>query len=268
MNEAVFQQFREMIYKQSGIALGQDKLALLTARISKRLRALELSTEREYLDFLRSESAGDELVNLLDVVSTNTTYFFREEEHFHFLGPELKRLQNQGQREIKLWCAAASSGEEPYTLAMTGRENLDPMKCKLKMLATDISMTVLKKAQRGWYHAQQLDKLPKSWKEKYFTTEEDDRGTWSVVDEQLKNDILFKRLNLSEFPYPLRGSMDFIFCRNVMIYFDNVMRGKVVAEFEKLLKPGGYLVISKTESLISIPHGLQGKGNSIYQKVG
>jgi chemotaxis protein methyltransferase CheR len=261
MEKETFDSLRRIIFDTSGISLGEDKLPLLSARIAKRLRALQLSSEIDYLKFLKEDKEGKELVRFIDVVSTNTTYFYREPEHFTFLTQALSARKNQ--KEIKIWCAAASSGEEPYTLSITAKEALGNIPCKI--LATDISMTILERARSGFYSGSQLEHIPQNIQEKYLDFEESGGEVSFSVKPEIRKSILFKRLNLSSFPYPLNGPFDFIFCRNVMIYFDNPLKAKIVAQFERLLAPNGYLVISKTESLMSVPTRLSSIGNSIYR---
>lgn len=261
MEKETFDSLRRIIFDCSGISLGEDKVPLLSARVAKRLRALELSSEKDYLNFLKKDKEGKELIRFIDVVSTNTTYFYREPEHFSFLREALSARKNQ--KEIKIWCAASSSGEEPYTLSITAKEVLGNVPCKI--LATDISMTILERARTGFYSGKQLEHIPQSIQEKYLELEESDGEVSFSVKPEIKRSILFKRLNLSAFPYPLNGPFDFIFCRNVMIYFDNPLKTKMVAQFERLLAPDGYLIISKTESLVSISTRLSSIGNSIYK---
>ena len=267
MDSALFEHFRTLIHKESGIALSDEKLPLLTARIGKRLRALGLSDTREYLGVLKNDQTGEELIKLLDVVSTNVTYFYREPEHFVFFRNALRDLENKGKRTYKVWCAAASTGEEPYTLAIEASETIDLNRSEFKMLATDISTSVLKRAIRGSYNAEQIKGVPAELHTKYFNRVVEDGETRFNAKPELTNKILFKRLNLSVFPFPLSGPFDFIFCRNVMIYFDKALRQKIVHEFERLLVDGGYIITSRTESLLGLDHKLQAIEPSIYRKV-
>jgi chemotaxis protein methyltransferase CheR len=265
MDQKVFQHFRDLIHRESGIALNKDKVALLSNRVSKRLRALCLSSIDEYLHFLERDDTGDELVNLLDVISTNVTYFFREPEHFTFLAEVFKKWNSDNRSRIRLWCAAASSGEEPYTLAITAKNNLDS-RADFRMLATDICTNVLSKAQIGEYSPEQLRNVPAEIIRRYFRkTVRDDKDLWQV-DSALGQSILFKRLNLNDFPYPLKGPFDIIFCRNVMIYFDLDLRRRIINEFNRLLAPGGYLFISRSETLLGIDHPFKSAAVSVYQK--
>jgi chemotaxis protein methyltransferase CheR len=263
MEQHVFDEFCKIIHRESGIALTSEKVPLLTSRIARRLRALKIEDEKRYLDYMLQDKTGEELINLLDVISTNTTYFWREESHFEWYAEVVNRFRNEGKEELKVWCAASSSGEEPYTLAII-LKSMFPNNSKI--LATDISMTILQRASRGLYPAPSIETLPKNL-QKYFKIVDHEGEPWAQIHPSIQQSVLFKRLNLSNFPYPLKGPLDIIFCRNVMIYFQTDLRAKMVQQFERLLVPGGYLVISKTESLIGIQHGLRNLGNSIYQRV-
>ena len=180
----------------------------------------------------------------------------------------MQHFREEGRRRVRIRCAASSSGEEPYTIAMTAAESLDLRQTDFKLLATDISTKVLQMASNGVYSDKHLEKVPLALKAKYFERRDGIAGEEYSVSETLRSLVVFKRLNLSVFPYPLKGPLDIIFCRNVMIYFDNQLRGKIVAEFERLLSPGGHLFLSHSENLLSVTHKLLGRQNSIYQKKG
>lgn len=267
MNDQLFEKFRELIHSESGIALTEEKRALLGNRINRRLRALNISSEKDYLDHVLMDKTGDELIKLLDAVSTNVTYFYREADHFDILSKELVELRSKNKREIKLWCAAASSGEEPYTLSITAAEALKSMPpAGFKLLATDISTKVLKHATTGIYQEKQLSKTPPEILKKYFSRTSAATDSDYQVNPKLKDCIKFRRLNLAQFPFPLKGPLDIIFCRNVMIYFDLELRTKIMQEFERLLAPGGLLFLSRSENLLGIKHGLNSAGSSVYRK--
>ncbi len=261
MQTKTFDTLRKIIFDESGISLNDEKIHLLTTRVAKRLRALKLSSEEDYLKMLTRDKSGSELVNLIDVVSTNTTYFYREPEHFDFLRDSLKARGNS--KEIRIWCAASSSGEEPYTLSITAHEGLGNY--NYRILASDISMTILKRAQAGVYGESHLEHISRDRQEQFLDIVSNGGEKSFSVKPALKQKVLFKRLNLSSFPYALKGPFDYIFCRNVMIYFDNPLKAQIVKEFERLLAPDGHLIISKTESLMAIPTQLITAGNSIYR---
>jgi chemotaxis protein methyltransferase CheR len=265
MDRKIFDQLRKLVYEKSGISLGDHKEALVTARVGKRMRQMGIEDYEQYFDRLVADESGQEVVQLLDVISTNVTHFFREAQHFDVLGELLRQWSAQGQRRFRIWCSAASSGEEPYTIAMIMREALDS-KADAKLLATDISTKVLEQAQKGIYEDKHVEKIPPPLLKKYFTMRGgENQGKWEVRDT-LKQLITFGRLNLSVFPYPLKGPLDVIFCRNVMIYFDNDMRSRVLANMYQLLKPGGYLMVGHAESLTGLVSEFKGVRPSVYIK--
>ncbi|MGL1935894.1 MAG: protein-glutamate O-methyltransferase CheR [Fibrobacterales bacterium] len=266
MDTEVFVEIKNIVYAKAGITL-DSKEALVSARLAKRLRKLKLSNESEYLNFLKNDNSGNELVQLLDVISTNFTSFYREPDHFGFLTELMDTWIRNGQKNFKIWCAAASSGEEPYTLAMTLQEVMSGKNIDVKMLATDISTAVLEKCKAGEYPDKSLHNVPLAYKKKYFTEKISQGEKNFVATNTLKSMIKFARLNLIEAPYPMSGPMDMIFCRNVMIYFDNIIRKRIVDEAYRLLKPGGYLVISHSESLTGIENKFKTIKPSIYLKV-
>jgi len=265
MQKKVFDQLRQLVYEKSGISLGEHKEALVTARVGKRMRQLGMEDYGQYMDHLVADKTGQEIVQLLDVISTNVTHFFREAQHFDVLAELLRQWSDAGQQRFRIWCAAASSGEEPYTISMMMREVLGK-NADAKLLATDISTRVLEKANEGIYEDRHVEKIPAPLLKKYFVKRGgDQKGNWEVR-ETLKELITYGRLNLSVFPYPLKGPLDIIFCRNVMIYFDNEMRSRVLANMYKLLKPGGYLMVGHAESLTGLVSDFKAVQPSVYIK--
>ncbi len=263
-----FKKFRELIYDKSGISLSEDKIALVSARIGKRMRILKMGSEEAYLKYLMSSSSEDEIVHFLDAISTNVTHFFRESDHFDTLAEFLRARYEAGQRRFRIWSAACSTGEEPYSIAMTLLETLEGNPHDTRILATDISTKVLAVAKEGIYRASGIQTVPPLYRSKYFVPlKSEDHGEHQVlVKDSLKKLISFNRLNLSSAPYPMSGPFDCIFCRNVMIYFDNTVRMTLLDEFYRLLAPQGLLIVSHTENLVSIPHKLQTHSISVYMK--
>lgn len=264
MEQATFEAYCQLILQESGIKLSTDKVTLLTNRIQKRIRALGCGTEQNYLAIIKADQSQTEIVHLIDAISTNLTYFFREERHFEFLREQL--AANFQNKRLRIWCTASSSGEEPYSLAMTVREAIRGSNLDAKILATDICTTVLETAIAGRYTQQHVEKIPQAMKHKYFAIDQRAGETNYTVLPNLRELLIFKRLNLAKFPYPLKGNMDFIFCRNVMIYFDNELRTKLIAEFFRLLRPGGYLCVGHSESLTSIKHSFEKIDSAIYRR--
>lgn len=253
MKRSTFNKLRDIVYKESGIALGENKMALVCSRINKRIRILGLGSYEDYLNYLLSEDPEGEIIQLLDVISTNTTQFFREAIHFEFFGEQLRKWHHSGQKRFRVWCAASSSGEEPYTLAMTMQEVLghDPQ-VDMKILATDISTKILKIAMGGQYEAEKMKGVPKSLLTKYFSKVNVGGAVKYEASPIIRRMISFKRLNLSTPPFPMKGPLDFVFCRNVMIYFDKQVRSRLVEDIYRILRPNGYLIIGHSETLSGV----------------
>ena len=265
MDYKIFQKLMEIVYENCGINLNDSKVAMVSARIGKRMRVLNIKEHTEYLDYLINDKNSDEITNFLDVISTNVTSFFREKEHFDLLSSIIKGIVESGQKRIRIWCAAASTGQEPYTIAMVcaraGAKSAD-----LKILATDISTKVLVEAKEGKYNVEKIKKVPSDFLVQYFTEEIDGNNKFYCVKEVLKKLIVFKRLNLFQTPYPMRGPIDVVYCRNVMIYFDNSTREKLISEIYRLLKPGGYLIIGHAENLTLTQNNFKCIKPSIFMK--
>jgi len=264
MDAETFRDFQAIAYQKAGIFLREGKAALVQARLAKRLRELGLGTEREYLERLRADT-GEEVVLFLDAISTNFTKFYREPDHFDTLREAALAARAAGQRKFRFWSAASSSGEEPYTIAMV----LDPILegCDWKLLATDISTRVLAHAVAGVYGAEAIDGIPPAVLQRYLDRlppDETGEVRWAVKD-RLKARVTYTRLNLAGRPYPMKGPLDAIFCRNVMIYFDRPMRAGVVTEFERLIRPGCPLFIGHSETLNGIATRFKSERPSVYR---
>lgn len=253
LDDAEFKRITAMLYERFGIYLSDQKRTLVSGRLSKRLRALGLDSFTDYLEYLSSDRTGGELAEMINRITTNHSFFFREREHFDFLDKtvlaEVDGLISQSARyPLRIWSAGCASGEEIYSIAMLLRERyhdrIDGI--DVGLLATDISLAALNQARKGEYASSKLDELSRSFLDAYFRKSGDDSY---AIDERLKSMVLFKRLNLMTEPYPLKGQFDAIFCRNVMIYFDQESRRKVVASLFRYVKPGGYFFIGHSESL-------------------
>jgi chemotaxis protein methyltransferase CheR len=267
MDNPTFNKFRTLVYEKSGINLGDHKQALVCARVGKRMRSLGIQDFKEYFKVVSGDQSGSELVMLLDVISTNVTHFFREAKHFDVLGSLLREWSACGQTRFRIWSSASSTGEEPYSIAMTVREVLNNgAGQEVKILATDISTQVLDTARRGVYGEKKLDKVPPNFLSKYFRQGQGRAEGLYELKKEVREMVTFGRLNLSEHPYPLRGPLDVIFCRNVMIYFDNNVRSRVLANMYSLLKPGGYLMVGHAESLTGLVSEFKSVMPSVYVK--
>ncbi len=266
MEKTVFNKFRTIIYEKSVITLSENKEALVSARIAKRIRKLGLDSHRDYLQFVLGDKSGEEIVSLLDVISTNVTHFFRESHHFDILQEAMGTWMAKGQNRFRFWSAGCSSGEEPYTIAMTLQETANGRNPDMRILATDISTQILAKSIKGTYEKKKMENVTPKLRERYFEKNGREKDASYSVKHRLKSMIVFKRLNLSIVPFPMSGPMDVIFCRNVMIYFDNQVREKLLGEFYRLLKPGGYLMVGHAESLTGMLSGFKTVQPSVYIK--
>ncbi|MFQ5536324.1 MAG: CheR family methyltransferase [Gemmatimonadota bacterium] len=264
--EGQFPVIKNLLYEIAGINLSETKRPLVLSRITRRLRATGHTSVREYLAFVQSAEGRKELTEMVDVLTTNKTSFFREDAHFEYMRESWLPTMAPGQVH-SLWSAGCSSGEEPYTVAMvyaefagSGRTHGRPA-CRI--LATDLSNRVLEKAKRGLYREEQLASIPEALRRKYFRTSSGS-GVFEV-SERLRRMVRFARLNLMD-RWPMKGPFDGIFCRNVMIYFDRGTREVLVQRFEKLLRPGGLLFVGHSESLTSLRHGLDYVRPALYRK--
>jgi chemotaxis protein methyltransferase CheR len=265
MDTHTFNKFRRLVYEKSGINLGEKKEALVCARVGKRMQSLSIDDYRKYYKYVAADQSGRELVELIDVISTNVTHFFREHQHFDFLSSLIRQWASEGQRRFRIWSAASSTGEEPYSIAITVQEVLDST-ADAKILATDISTKVLEKAMQGIYQQKHVEKVPRNLRSKYFTKVSGQEKNLYQIKKSLRDMVTFGRLNLSVHPYPLNGPLDVIFCRNVMIYFDNEIRRGVLENMYSLLRPGGYLMVGHAESLTGLVSDFKSVKPSVYVK--
>jgi chemotaxis protein methyltransferase CheR len=267
-----FDRLCSLIYEESGIKMGPDKRVMLEGRLKRRLSTLHIPSYREYCDhlFTGEEADGEELVHLIDVVTTNKTDFFREKAHFDFLAAEaLPALAEKirSSRELLVWCAASSTGEEPYTLAMVLNEyGADHPGFRFKLLASDISNTVLAKARLGVYTAEVVKPVPVEWLRKYFMRSRDPEADLLRVVPELRMQVEFRRLNLME-EFGMSQLLDVIFCRNVIIYFDRPTQERLFQKMCRQLVEGGYLFIGHSESLHHMDLPLVSVAPALYRKV-
>ena len=262
--------FRELIYRQCGINLGEQKMQLVRARLGKRLRSGGFRSYREYYEFVKNDRSGRELTLLIDAISTNTTHLFREHQHFEFLATTIKRwvAPEAGRRlPIRVWSAGCSSGEEPYSIAMTLDDLLRHCpRLRFKILATDISTRMLERAQAGVFASERLASVPPEFKRRYFVRVKENGEVPLRIRPELRELVRFARFNLMDAQFPFRNGFDVIFCRNVMIYFDRPTQQQLVAKFAGVLNVGGYLLIGHSESLNTLSHPLSYVMPTLYQK--
>jgi chemotaxis protein methyltransferase CheR len=272
LSHAEFKQFRNLIYDQSGINLNDSKQALLKSRLRKRMAAVEIDSYSHYFDFVKKDKTGKELTILIDSISTNVTSFFREIKHFEFLDktiiPELVKDRKPSSGEVRAWSSACSSGEEPYSILFSLLENKEiPSSWKIKMLATDISTRILATAQEGFYEQRKISTVPKTMLIKYFTKDGTRNKNYFQIKQNIRSKIAFKKFNLTTPRFPFNKKFSFIFCRNVMIYFDLPTRETLVNKFYEHLEDDGYLLIGHSESLSGISHKFKYVQPTIYKKV-
>lgn len=271
LSAADYELFRVLVYEKTGINLGEQKQQLVRARLGKRLRAGKFKSYRAYYESVKADASGRELCALIDAISTNTTHLFRERQHFEFLTQTLRdwagnRSWRAANDAVRIWSAGCSSGEEPYSLAMTLDDALSMTPgVDWKILATDISIRMLERARAGVYETHRLGTVPDAYRRRYLLPAEEDR-TASQIHPELRRRITFSRLNLITDRFPFRHGFHFIFCRNVMIYFDRPTQKTLVDKFTAQLRPGGYLVIGHSESLNAMEHSLGYVQPTIYQK--
>ncbi|MBT3354383.1 MAG: protein-glutamate O-methyltransferase CheR [Candidatus Scalindua sp.] len=273
LSDKEFEMFRSLIYDTCGISLGISKKELVKARLTKRLNKTGIKTFNEYYNFVtKIDKSGKELIQLLDHISTNKTDFFREKKHFDFLNtnllPALISSKEQSRnRKLRIWCAASSSGEEPYTLAMTVFNHIKPNNgWDVKILATDISTRILQKAMDGTYKMDLLNDVPPGIVSSHFSKVLVDNANCYMAKPHLKDIITFRRFNLMTEQFPFKHPFDFIFCRNVMIYFDQETQNTLVKKFYGCLPKNGYLFIGHSETLSKTDNDFKYKQPAIYQK--
>lgn len=267
-----FETIRRLVKEKTGISLGLHKKDLVVSRLARRLRDLRLGSFREYIALLEGAGGAEEMVHMINRITTNKTDFFREKHHFDLLAetllPELyQQGEASGQRRLRAWSAGCSSGEEPYTIAMVvadffaRRPGWD-----IKILATDLDTSMLQKASRGLYEARLMEPVPPRMLSRYFRRVQQNGEEFYQVKEELRRMITFRKFNLMRPEYPLKVALDFVFCRNVLIYFDSEDKVAVVTRFHRVIKPGGYLFVGHSESLMMVKHLFRHAGPTIYRR--
>ena len=264
-----FDRLAVFIHDYSGIKMPSNKKTMLEGRLRRRMRVHGYDNVNDYCRFLFEEDGLDtETVHLIDAVTTNKTEFFREPAHFTYLEQTLlPRLTKAGRREIKVWSAACSTGAEPYTLAMVldafcrERRGLD-----YAVFATDICTEVLAQALDGRYPDSMIDPVPESLLRRYVRQARDASRREVRIAPCLREKVLFGRLNLMEEDYPLDQDMDFIFCRNILIYFDKPTQAKVLSRLCRHLRPSGYLFLGHSESIVGLDLPVRQVANTVFQR--
>lgn len=274
-----FDLIRSLVYDESGINLTDNKKQLVIGRLGKRLRKLGLRTFKEYNAYLKDAGGEQEVTTLLDCISTNKTDFFREPGHFDFLRRELIPgfLGNMGtpptsgmsphSRKLRIWSAACSTGEEPYSIAITLHESIPEIESyDVKMLASDISTKVLDAAERGVYESERLKPIPYDVMQRHFLMGSGNNNGRFKVKRHLREMIVYRRINLMDASYPIRTRFDVIFFRNAMIYFDKPTQVEVISKLSRYLKDGGHLFLGHSETLQGTDCGLRYVRPNVYRK--
>lgn len=267
-----FQAFRHLIFQEAGISLSEAKRALVASRLARRLRHFGFTSYGQYYTYLMEHDPdGHERVEMVNCLTTNKTDFFRESHHFTFLRehvlPSLQEQARQGSpARMRFWSAGCSTGEEPYSLAMTIRESLPSLAhWDIRILASDIDTNVLQAAERGIYASDRLDGVSEERQRRHFLR---GRGEWTgtyQVKPELQHVIAFRRINLNEEQWPIRTRFHAIFCRNVVIYFNRETQRRLFERFADALEPNGYLIVGHSEALVGLSERFLSLRGSVYR---
>lgn len=256
-----FDRVRDLIYKKAGISLADSKQEMVYSRLARRLRATGLTSFTVYLDSLEKESEGLEWEAFTNALTTNLTSFFREEHHFPILAEHVKNRKDP----INVWCSASSTGEEPYSIAMTLCEAFGTLKPPVHIIATDIDTNVLATASKGVYNIDRLDKMSQDRISRFFLRGKGAQEGMVRVRPELRDLISFRQLNLLENNWSLNGPFDVIFCRNVMIYFDKPTQGNILKKFLPLMKQDGLLFAGHYENFLYVSDDFKLRGKTVYE---
>jgi chemotaxis protein methyltransferase CheR len=250
ISEKEFRQLSSYIKSYYGINLSSEKQSLVVGRLSSVLAQKGFDNFSDYYEYITSDKTGDAAVTLIDKITTNHTYFMREPEHFYYFRDKVLPFLEAAvkDKDLRIWSAGCSTGEEPYTLAMIMEDYFsgDKLLWDRKILATDISGKVLQKAVEGVYSSEETALLPPDWRINYFKRM---NSQYSAVTDSIKKEVIYRKFNLMERNFPFKKKFHVIFCRNVMIYFDAQTRAALVDRFYEFTEPGGYLFIGHSESL-------------------
>lgn len=251
-----FNLLSNFIYRETGIKMPPEKKIMLQSRLQKRLRSLNMTCFREYCDYVFSgNSLHSEIIHLIDVVTTNKTDFFREPHHFEYMTNVILPEIAGKDEPMHFWSAGCSSGEEPYTLAMIVMEFLESqqnLKKKFSILGTDISTAVLQKAYNAIYKMSSVEGIPLELKRKYFLKSKIPGNNTVKIVQEVRQKVMYKRLNFMDSKFDIKDQFNIIFCRNVLIYFDRETQENVIRKLIDFLKPGGYIFLGHSESILGM----------------
>jgi chemotaxis protein methyltransferase CheR len=263
-NNKDFDRVRDLIYKKAGISLADSKQEMVYSRLARRLRATGINSFSVYLDSLERESVGSEWEAFTNALTTNLTSFFREEHHFPILAEHVKNRKET----VNVWCSASSTGEEPYSIAMTLCEAFGTLTPPVNIVATDIDTNVLATASQGVYGIERLEKMSQERIRRFFLKGKGAQDGMVRIRPELRNLITFKQLNLLADSWPVNGEFDVIFCRNVMIYFDKPTQGQILKKFVPLLKSDGLLFAGHSENFLYVSDDFKLRGKTVYELAG
>lgn len=258
-----FERVRHLIYDHAGISLNPSKQDMVYSRLARRLRATGINNFKDYLELLEQGDNALEWEAFANSLTTNLTAFFREPHHFPLLAEHV--LKHQGRHPISLWCSAASTGEEPYSIAMTLVDAFGSFTPPVTILATDIDTNVLAKAEAGVYPMERVEKLSPDLVKRFFLKGTGEQAGYVRVRPELRAMITFRQVNLLSPDWPVRGPLDAIFCRNVMIYFDKETQLKILERFAPLLQTDGLLFAGHSESFHNAGHLFRLRGKTVYE---
>ncbi len=261
-NSRDFERVREMIYKRAGIALADSKQEMVYSRLARRLRAIGISSFVKYLDDLEAGRLGNEWESFTNALTTNLTSFFREAHHFPLLAEHVKKHRGE---QLNIWCSASSTGEEPYSIAMTVCEAFNSLTPPVHIIATDIDTNVLATAANGVYPLERIDKLSAEQQRRFFLKGKGDKAGMARARPELRQLITYRQLNLLDDKWDIRGPFDVIFCRNVMIYFDKPTQRKILSRFVPMMKPDALLFAGHSENFLYVSDSLKLRGKTVYE---
>jgi chemotaxis protein methyltransferase CheR len=257
-----FERVRALIYERAGISLADSKQEMVYSRLARRLRATGIVSFDRYLDDLEAGRLGEEWESFTNALTTNLTSFFREAHHFPLLAEHLKGARDH---PLTIWCSASSTGEEPYSIAMTACEAFNSLSPPVQIVATDIDTNVLATGANGVYGIDRLDKMAPERARRFFLRGKGDQEGMVRVRPELRQLVTFKHLNLLSDKWPLTGQFDVIFCRNVMIYFDKATQRKILSRFVPLMKPHALLFAGHSENFLYVSEALKLRGKTVYE---
>ena len=257
-----FERVRALIYLRAGISLADSKQEMVYSRLARRLRATGIGSFTRYLDDLEAGHLGEEWQSFTNALTTNLTSFFREAHHFPLLAEHVKKVR---EKPITIWCSASSTGEEPYSIAMTVCEAFNTLTPPVQIIATDIDTNVLSVGANGVYALDRIGKLEPDRMKKFFLRGKGAQEGMVRVRPELRNLVTFRQLNLLADGWQLNSQFDVIFCRNVMIYFDKATQRKILARFVPLMKPEALLFAGHSENFLYVSESLKLRGKTVYE---